>query len=142
MFKKTFPLIPCLLSPPPASNVDYLDSTTLCNTKITIFNIDMGEGGKNSEHITEKLKKNAFPTKIFAQDCSSRSSPVLLENKDIYICSKLDPQYFCKFYIFVHTVVTYFARTFFLPCNLEEKPTEDVSPWSFSKIVLTKYYYF
>ena len=33
-------LIPCLLSPPPISNVDYLDSTTLCNTKITIFNID------------------------------------------------------------------------------------------------------
>ncbi len=47
-------LIPRLLSPPPISNVDYLDSTTLCNTKITIFNIDMGEGGKNSSHLTEK----------------------------------------------------------------------------------------
>ena len=61
-FAKHFP--PHSLSPfpppPPISNVDYLDSTTLCNTKISIFNIDMGEGGKNSSHITEKLRKNAF----------------------------------------------------------------------------------
>ena len=62
-------VIPCLLSPPPISNVDYLDSTTLCNTKITIFNIDMGEGGKNSSHITENSEKMHFP-KIFAQDCN------------------------------------------------------------------------
>jgi hypothetical protein len=61
MFWKTFfPSFPCLLSPPHISNVDYLESTTFCNTKITIFNIDIGEGGKNSSHITEKLRKNAF----------------------------------------------------------------------------------
>jgi hypothetical protein len=48
MFWKTFsPSFPVFF-PPHISNVDYLDSTTLCNTKITIFNIDMGEGGKNS----------------------------------------------------------------------------------------------
>jgi hypothetical protein len=64
VLENIFSLIPCLLSPPPISNVDYLDSTTLCNTKITIFNIDMGEGGKNSSQITEKLRKNAF-SKIF-----------------------------------------------------------------------------
>jgi hypothetical protein len=44
VLENIFSVIPCLLSPP--LNVDYLDSTTLCNTKITIFNIDMGEGGR------------------------------------------------------------------------------------------------
>jgi hypothetical protein len=60
VLENIFPLIPCRLSPPPISNVDYLERTTLCNTKITIFNIDMREGWKNSSHITEKLRKNAF----------------------------------------------------------------------------------
>ena len=64
VLENIFSLTPCLLSPPPISNVDYLDSTTLCNTKITIFNIDMGEGGKNSSHITEKLRKNAFSKNV------------------------------------------------------------------------------
>jgi hypothetical protein len=68
LYPHIFSLIPCLRSPPPISNVDHLDSTTLCNTKITIFNIDMGEGGKNSSHITEKLRKMHIP-KIFVQDC-------------------------------------------------------------------------
>ena len=60
VLENIFSVIPCLLSHPPIGNVDYLESTTLCNTKITIFNIDMGKGGKNSSHITEKLRKNAF----------------------------------------------------------------------------------
>ena len=63
-FGKHFPLISCLLSTSPISNVDYLDSTTLCNTKITIFNIDMGEGRKNSSHITVKLRKHAFSKNV------------------------------------------------------------------------------
>ena len=54
--------------PFPLSNVDYLYSITLCNTKSQFSTLIWGKG-RVSSHIAEKLGEKVHFPKIFTHDC-------------------------------------------------------------------------
>ena len=77
MFWKTYlDLSPNFFSPFPQINVGYFDDPSSCNTEMTFFNIDMGEGGGE---ISPK-----FP-KIFAHDCRSQ----VPERREVFVANRV-----------------------------------------------------